>query len=284
MGYGSNRILYYPAVFMRFFCTLAALVLLSGCSGSLVRLSLEAPDANDYNSSLAAEYLAYAQSELEQGHLITAEYFADKGMAALEGKSVPPELPAIKDAESLQNELMKAREGLLSLQTDDIKRVAPQKVARAQLLFDCWSHQKSLAAAELAPCQDEFRSTLTEVQMIADSFIYGQETVHVLRFAAKKASPGEASRKVISEISERAACIVNYVIEIHLPHDRKTLALSKKRANAVRELFIARKILPERVKIQSQNDGKAVHLSSDEDAVGPDELRIVMRSFGMVGI
>lgn len=277
---------FYPTQLfsMRIFCCFVTLILLSGCTGSLIRLKLEDPQANDYPSALAAEYLAYAQSEAELGHFVTADYFADKGMKAASGEAVEPETPAITSAKPLQEELMKARGELVALQTDDIKRVAPQKVARAQLLYDCWSHQKSLAAAELAPCQDEFRSTLTEIQMIGDSFIYGQETSHLFNFAMNKSTLNEKSRALIKEISDRALCVANYALEIEPHGDRKTLALSQKRANAIRAGFIAKGIPPAKIKIKSQNDGKVVHLSNDEDVTGVNEIKVMMRTFGMVGI
>lgn len=268
----------HPAVLMRLVYAIAALMLLPGCTGALLRLSLEAPQANDYPSALAAEYLAYAQSEAEQGHIAAAEYFAAKGLQASNAEPVEAEVPAIDSAAG------KARSDLVNLQTDDMKRVAPQKMARAQLLYDCWARQQSTPENEQAPCEEEFRSTLTELQMIADSFVYGQETVHMFVFPAHSARLGEALRAQASEIAGRASCITSYALEIHTGGTGKALALSKKRAQSLRAAFIGQGVPPERVRIAEDSDGKAVHLSNDEDSPGPNEVKVIMRSFGMVGL
>ena len=69
-----------------------------------------------------------------------------------------------------------------------MKREAPQELARVQLLFDCWQHEiKGASNQELAPCEDEFQSTLAELQNIAGFASYNEETEHTLTFAKKLA-------------------------------------------------------------------------------------------------
>lgn len=259
--------------------SIAALLLLSACSGSLIRLSMQDPQANDYSSSLAAEYLAYAQSEAEQGHFLAAEYFAGKGQRALKGEKVEPEMPAASLAPVLRDELTKARGDLALLQTEDIKRVAPQKAARAQLLYDCWGRQKSELAMQQAPCGDEFRSTLTEIQMIADSFTYGNESSHLIRFAAKSSRLEDEAKIALDEIIDKLGPAANYKIDIHARTNGKKNSLAIKRAQAIRNYFLAKTIADTHIKIIVENESKAVHLSSDEDLPDANTIQLIVRIF-----
>src|SRR5438045_3746843 len=103
---------------MRRAVLLLSLLALAGCS-SLHRLKQMNPSADDFNSALASEYLAYAESESEQGRHNFAERYAGKGLRAAEGKPVLPD----EINKSLQPEdqemLRPARDKLLTFLTDD---------------------------------------------------------------------------------------------------------------------------------------------------------------------
>lgn len=145
---------------------------LTGCGANLVLLAAHDPQATDFNSSLAAEYLAYAESMSEQDHPVLSEYYADKGLKALSGEPVPPE-----QAKDDDKAVIEGRKQLLAVLTDDVKSVAPQKLARAQLLFDCWQQQHRTGGnVKKAPCAEEFSASLAEVQEVADSFIHGKSS------------------------------------------------------------------------------------------------------------
>jgi hypothetical protein len=274
---------------MRRLAVIACLFLLAGCQSPLSQLHSADPQANDFASSLAAEYMAYGDSEAEQGRDKSAQYFAAKGVKALEGETVDPELPAATLPKPVRDNLIAARGALIAVLTDDIKRVAPQKSARAQQLFDCWQHQENRNASEkiieeIAPCADEFHSTLTELQGVAESFVQGKETVHTVNFASGSTALDEDARAAIKEITGDVACLTDYKIGLQgYPKARKaTRALVAKRIAAIRKEFIRRGVPASRIKLKKANDSKVVHLSSDM-VKGSNQVDIMVRTFGQFG-
>jgi OOP family OmpA-OmpF porin len=253
------------SMFMRFLALLALVPLMAACSlmgsrGELKRLS---PEAGDFASALAAEYLAYSDSEAEQGRGVSAEYFAAKGLRAAHGEDVVPDT-----AKTKSEELAKSRGMLVAALTDDVKSVAPQKAARAQLLFDCWVEQESKRISqELAPCRDEFRSTMADLQTVADSFKFGEKTVHSLEFPAGSATLDAEDLAVIRNIAHTLKPLPDYRIELKAyttSNSVEAKALTEKRISALRSAFIRRGMVAERIKQVAQDESKAVVFSSDE--------------------
>lgn len=162
---------------MRPIAFVSLLLLLSGCTGSLSELRSLAPAPDDFSSALAAEYLAYSEAELEQGRGQAADHFAAKGVEAAKTRIVPPD--AAKGAE-----LEAARAALVVVLTDDVKHVAPQKAARAQLLFECWNAQEpKKQPSRPVSCADSFAVAMEELQAVADSLIHGKAKKHRKRHA-----------------------------------------------------------------------------------------------------
>lgn len=151
------------------FSLMAALVAMAACS-PLDRLKhAQKNDRGDFRSHLAAEYLAFAESEQELGHEKTSEYFARKGLRAARDVSTPPEQPDDWKVEGdVQFELRNSRERLMKVRSEFFQRVAGQSLARAQLFYDCWVMQ----AAEHAendlslPCRGEFLGEMDELEQI----------------------------------------------------------------------------------------------------------------------
>ena len=106
---------------MRHLALICSLFLLVGCTSEVQRLHDLNPPANDFPSALASEYQAYADSEAEQGRSWTAGHYADKGLKALKGEAVEPELPDTSLSAQSQQELADARAQLMKLLTDDVK-------------------------------------------------------------------------------------------------------------------------------------------------------------------
>ncbi len=110
-----------------------------------------------------------------------------------------------------QKELTAARAQLMATMSDTMKKEAPQELARAQLLFDCWQHEiNKRINEELAPCEEEFKSTMTEL----DSFAYTEETDHTLTFAKKNARLTPKDYAMIKDIGRQVKHISRYIIEI----------------------------------------------------------------------
>jgi outer membrane protein OmpA-like peptidoglycan-associated protein len=238
---------------------LALTVLLGGCSGSLEKLQALTLETNDFDASLANEYQGYSESEAEQGHLLTAEYFAAKGLKAAHRETVLPDQP-----EGDQTMLITYRKQLLSTLTQDVKDVVPQKAARSQLLYDCWLTQEK-AHSEQAPCQEEFLSSMNELQEVADEFIFEQELSHRLLFAPESAALDERAQAQLHAIAGYLKQVQDYVLLLtdHAPHKPDAHALAGKRVQAIRELFVASGIRADRIKYANRDNAKEVLLSSN---------------------
>jgi hypothetical protein len=149
---------------------LPLLLTLAGCASDYAELRKAAPEAGDYRSTLASEYLSFAESEAEQRYWAHAEYFARKGRDALAGKPVAPEDPAQwsgvppSDLPALQA----TRERVLALTGEDARRIATQRAARAQVMYDCWIVQETRGRKLDAtyPCQNELASTLESIKSV----------------------------------------------------------------------------------------------------------------------
>lgn len=246
---------------MRFLLAMAAMLALGGCSGGLAELKALNPQASDFDSSLAAEYLAYADSESELGHPLIAGHFASKGLAAHRHETVLPDRP-----DETQMAQVDVRPRLLAALTDDVKHVAPQKAARAQLLYDCWlSQSRDPSRAGLAPCGDEFGSAMNELQAVADNFVFGQELSHSIAFEPGSAALSAKGSAEIYAIAQHSKGMANYDILLtdHAEHKPQSLLLAQRRIAAIRRAFIKAGVDGARVIHSNQNDAKEVLLSTD---------------------
>ncbi len=143
--------------------------LLSACASDLAALRAKNPQAHDYASALAAEYLSFAESEAEQGYGISAEHFGKKGRDALEWKDIPPERPEDWGVKREEAALIRGTlPEMLQYTGEQTRRVVPQKAARARSLYDCWVVQASRRlSSDPAPCQEELGSLLAELETVA---------------------------------------------------------------------------------------------------------------------
>lgn len=264
---------------MRRFILLFSLLLLAGC-GNLEQLQILSPDASDFDGALAAEYLAYANAESEQGHTLVSEYFAAKGLRAWGGTAVEPEAVDTFLPRKTQAKLNYAREMLMAMLVDDVKRVAGQKAARAQLLFDCSVRQAAMKQKPPAACYDELQTTLAGLQMVASSFVLGKEMTHNIRFAAGSAAISSSARDMIREIADYAKEEVAYAIVLEGRVDSaKTKALFEKRVRMLHQAFAMVGISEEYFQTQSTDSGKEVYLSCDDTVKDRNIVRVTLRVF-----
>lgn len=251
------------------------LLLLAGCASNLQQLQEIAPKANNFSSSLAAEYLAYSESEIEQGHKSSADYFAAKGVRAAKGETVEPEAVNASSGINEVNlaKLSAARAALMDLLSLDVKKVAPQKAARAQLLFDCWDEQESRKLSlEKVSCARDFALAYNELRSVADDLIYGADSKNTVEFPADSAKLDEDELNTIAQIASHMAGSRDYALEL-VPHfdisnvkDHRS-RLVRKRLAAVRSALIKAGVPSERI-FDVKSDiisvpGHTVRLSSD---------------------
>jgi len=264
---------------MRHFAALLAALTLSACANNLEQLKELAPIAGDFDSALAAEYLAYAGSEAEQGRKNAASYYAGKGIKAAEHEAVLPDTPTKSLSPETLSDMKASREVLLSLLTDDVKRVSPQAAARSQILYDCWVAEQARQEKSLMPCAEEFRSSIDEVQLVADFFVYGEEAKHTINFIEGDALLTLKSKRIIREIARRMKHVTNYMIELQAYSDEAD-SLYNERLQAIRDGFITRGMPADKIKDKNEKTSQAVILSSDVGTTDANNaVDIVVRSY-----
>lgn len=270
---------------MRASIVLFSLFLLAGCaSQNLFQLRLLDPQANSFGDALAAEYLAYANAEAEQGRHLSAEYFAHKGMRAWRGEAVPPEPVEDFLSKAAQKRLKSSRDMLLALLTDDVKHVVPQQAARAQLLFDCWAKQEGQRKKEAPACAEELPAALIEMQTVAASFGLGGEETHDITFAAGSAKLSRSAQQKVRAISEPLRNQAAYIIETEGCADTPAAKrLLEKRTEALGAGFAARGIPAERIRIKESGGQKAVYLSRDDGIKDKNLVRVTVHVFSQHG-
>jgi outer membrane protein OmpA-like peptidoglycan-associated protein len=266
---------------MRHLALVFSALLLTGCTMGVHKLHDLNPSANDFNSALASEYSAYADSESEQHRYFAAEHYADKGLKALKGETVEPETPDSSLAPEQQQELAEARATIMKLMTPQIKEVAPQQLARSQLLFDCWQHQLSKDLNQVqAPCGEEFKSSLAELQEASDPLVYGKESTQQIAFAFKSTRLDSAGAAALHDIAAGLQGKTRYTVELNayigkLAWQRK---LSESRITVVRRALVKDGIPENHIRVRKQGSAKAVILSRDTVALNTKVVTVTVKT------
>jgi len=266
---------------MRRSALLFSLFLLTGCVGSVHRLRDLNPEAEDFPSALASEYQAYADSEMELGRLFSAEHYADKGLRALKGEVVEPDAPSERLSGAKKQELVEARMQLTKVMTDDIKNSSPHKLARVQLLYDCWLHEIEKGIdQEKAPCGSEFRNDITTLQEAADAKVYGAESNKVVIFAAKSTTLDDAGKATVKEVADSVAGIPSYRIKLIIYSGRAAhqKQLTDARVSAVRKALVKAGVKDRHIRIKKEGGSKVVILSRDGIAMDTKKVTIMVKT------
>lgn len=266
---------------MRHAAFLCCLLLLTGCMSPLQRLKSINPQANDFRSSLASEYLAYGESESEQSRLSSGEYYAAKGMRALNGQPVEPEKPDATLPAPSRAMLAEARHHLMALLNEDMKRVAPQKLAHAQVSFDCWQHQLALGlSGDNAPCAAEFDSTMADLQDISDDFKFGRETAHVVSFARGSAEVDATGQAAVKQVADLLAGKTRYrvTLQMYVGVKQAQRTLSEARIAVVRKLLIAAGVDAKSIHIRKYGNLRRVVLSRDKIPANTKVVTITVKT------
>lgn len=232
----------------------------AGCTaGSYNRLREAAPEAGDFNHSLAAEYLAYAEAQSELGHSGDADYFANKGIRAIDDETVEPE-PA------KSGPLLDARKRLQALLTTSVKRVLPQQAARAQLLYDCWQHQQvQIAASQDDSCSQEFHAVADELENVEDTLTIHTKSKYLLQFTDSDTALTTEMQSDLDQVAAATKDLDDFQVQLSSmvgngsDHDR----ISEARLQIISEALIDRGIGATYIVTHDAKDTKTVYLSHD---------------------
>jgi OOP family OmpA-OmpF porin len=149
-------------------CSLFSLVTLAACdtTASLAELQQTPPPENAYARALMAAYQSLAEEELERYDWWSSQYFADKGLAAAEGKPVAPEDPALRSlTPQVEDMLSDARIKLAAAITPEATRQWPDVSARAMASYDCWveNSEEGWNLSIIKRCRADFEQALTRL-------------------------------------------------------------------------------------------------------------------------
>lgn len=264
-----------------------ALLALAGCGGGwkspISMVNRAQPVGSPYTKYLAQEYrdLANRSSRSE------ADYFARKGLAAVDGMLVGPE-PLDGSALGREDgaEMANARAELVSYLDSGARETAPDKAAVAQSHFDCWVHGAEPAPDENGSCKDVFFTAMTALKgaatltpppamppadsvsdfpaPITDGAKGGLVPVDQASFLVFfdwdkhtiSASANDVVRTVAEDIKERSD-VSHVIITGHTDTsggETYNQALSLKRANATRAALIKQGIPAKKIRVEGHGE------------------------------
>lgn len=237
--------------FLRGYIALSLLFMIAACSPAHELKSTLRHDKGDFASSLAAEYLAFSESEAEQGREIASEHFARKGLDAKNTGDVEPERPREweMDATDERDDLQGARRRLNQARSDFVKRVSAQSLARAQVLYDCWVLQVNANQPDLAEdCRNGFLTEIRGLESIAQAE-YDRKTEklpasYTIYFPPGSAQLDNDANYVVWQVTQLTQKFPEYNIDVaghsdNVGGSEQNTALSERRAKAVAAMLIA---------------------------------------------
>lgn len=264
---------------MRIYLALTASLLLTACN-NLATLKERKPEANDYAGALASEYLEYADSLAEQKDASGADYFAVKGLKALSGDTVLPDVPAQDVADKQKAALVEARGGLVSIISENMQQVAAQKLARSILLYDCW-HYKALRGQSTTPCREEFESSMVTLDDVAEQFAYTHVTPYPLEFDMGSAELSEDAKATIDMIASQLEGLARYKISVkgYQGNSKALRRLTQKRMQAVKAALVKAGGNAARIELEAPPaSSKAVYLQCKDTAKEERQITVAVKT------
>jgi OOP family OmpA-OmpF porin len=243
-----------------------AAALLAGCAeNDISNLEDMKREGKDFARHLANEYEMYAKkSSRDYNDFIDASHFAVKGQQATTGLNVLPEDPRDWDvpASSLK-ELLDARERLTFALDNGVRAdFFASMAAKTQVSYDCWVQEVEEMNLfrgrpdQLNKCKDMFLNHIKSLESAmakeAPMFVvhFGENSAMI---GAKDAAVLDNIAKVSKHLDEREVMITGYTDG---KGGRKSnLALSQKRADAVRDELVKRGVLENRITSRGVGEG-----------------------------
>lgn len=126
------------------------------------------PQGGQFTQSLAQNYSDYTRFESEEMYdWPDADHFADKTLAAAEGRRVAPEDPRDWDIdnEEWRTDLRVARNALIAAYRDGARENNPVVAASAQSNYDCWVEQseEGWQMDHIAECREGFMNAMNQL-------------------------------------------------------------------------------------------------------------------------
>lgn len=141
--------------------------LLPGSVYQLEQLTKATPKGSAFTRALTENYRVFAQDEKDEYDWNAQQIFAKKGLAAADGKVMPPETLEYWDVSdpTAANDLRMARSRLVAMLNSDAPNRTPQWAADALVNFDCWLHEQYEAWEfdKIAACRGAFITAMDQI-------------------------------------------------------------------------------------------------------------------------
>jgi OmpA-OmpF porin, OOP family len=244
----------------------AALGFLAGCSSDIEQVkNVQPTGGSEFTRALTEEYKQFAIFEADtRFDWPDAGYFARKGLAAANGEVVLPEDLANWDIPvGMVDELSSARARLITVLDAGARDTNPVLAARAQGRFDCWveNAEENHEPMAIQACRDEFYTALEQLETPppAVEAPMTPPEVYIVLFDFDKANIRPDGQTVINQVLADATAKGAPQISVTGHADRSgpadyNLALSLRRADAVRQALIAGGISADQITVSGRGE------------------------------
>ncbi|MCB9991274.1 MAG: OmpA family protein [Rhodospirillales bacterium] len=284
---------------MMVFGMVALSVALSACTNFKTHSEIEAlnevqPVGSPFTQHLAAEYRAFANSELnEMLDYPDALHFARKGLAAASGETVMPEPIADWNLLPRHMEELSAARGRMIVAFDlGAREIAPQQAAVAQSRFDCWIEQQeeNWQDDDIMHCKNQYLEAIAALESMLQPYqpvpepvapapamelpvaaepMTPDEAMYLVFFDFDKHNIGAGGQNVLDAVAEEiksrtdiaAVTIVGHTDSSGPKSYNNKLAM--KRANAVRDGLIERGIMADTIRVEGRGEDELLVQTAD---------------------
>ena len=261
---------------------LAAVVFLSGCVGKdIERMRSVEPTGDAFTRALTEEYREITIFEADEMYdWQHAGYFARKGQRAAAGEVVDPEFVESWDLPSDKvDELSSARFRLVELLDASARSKFPAIAGHAQGRYDCWIEQQeeNHQPDHIAACRDQFFAALAELEIAMAPKVEVPEPpaaaveveAYVVFFAFDSSELTDAAKAAIADaiVTSRELGLEEFSITGHtdtVGTESYNLALSLRRANAVKDALVAGGISPNAISVAGRGKSDPAVPTADQ--------------------
>lgn len=262
------------------------LALLGACSTQRAQTAQTQDTGNNFSRELARQYYGFSeQQRVEAYDYTSAGFFHRKGDAAARGVAVEPETPGQrftpKDP-AVGRELVSARQRLTSAISGPAAQRATVPLARAQVRYDCWLEssddptwavQGAWLQRKYQECRSEFEAAMNEVDVAmrpapAPVAAAPREQSLLVFFDFDRSELTPEGQQVIQRVvqSYRQGATPRVVATGHADRagaDPYNMALSERRAAAVREALVRAGIPANEIGTQARGESQPLVPTAD---------------------
>ena len=247
------------------------------------------PTGPMFAQALAEGYTGLSESERQQYDWSSSSHFAEKGLQAARGTIVPPENPDSWNLnQTAKADVVQARQRLVNAINAGATAM-PALAAKAQISFDCWVEQldEGWQTEHIAACRRGMVAAIEGIengmrQTAATQVVpQGTETRgperYLVFFDWDRSDITPTARQVITEavaaVNRRNTDMI--LVEGHADRsgsDQYNVALSQRRAEAVRQLLTQQGIPANRIDMQAYGESQPL-VQTDDGVRNPQNRR-----------